>query len=156
MPFKRRIPLAGIFAALLLPVFGGPGFAAEDPAAPHTLPTITVTAQKREENVQEIPSSVGVVSEQTIEEKNIREVRDLSHMAPNLNITTSGGSGTYSYFGIRGRTNSNSDIDPTVTLAPTSRNRAKTGVERSPSRIRYTPVIVIQISPLLTAAMATR
>ncbi|MDR1660339.1 MAG: TonB-dependent receptor, partial [Desulfovibrio sp.] len=116
MPIKHCVPLAGLFAALLLPAFGGRSLAAENPAAPHTLPTITVTAQKREENVQEVPSSVGVISDQTIEEKNIREVRDLSHMVPNLNIFTSGGPATYSYFGIRGRSNSPNDIDPTVTV----------------------------------------
>ncbi|MDR3175025.1 MAG: TonB-dependent receptor [Desulfovibrio sp.] len=107
------LALSGIFAC------AAPAFAAEPPAQPspaYTMPTVTVTAQKREENVQEVPASVGVIDDRAIEERNIREFRDLSGMSPNLNITTAGGPVTYTYLGMRGRINSNSDMDPTVTV----------------------------------------
>ena len=119
MSHKFFFALAGILVFSL--AGGGMAFSAEPPAGTsspmaYTMPTITVTAQKREENVQEVPLSVGVISEQTIEEKNIREFKDLSRMAPNLNITTSGGAVNYTHFGIRGRINTTSDVDPTVTV----------------------------------------
>ena len=37
-------------------------FAAEQNEATYTTPAVTVTAQKRDENVQQVPSSVGVIS----------------------------------------------------------------------------------------------
>ncbi|MDR0548836.1 MAG: TonB-dependent receptor [Deltaproteobacteria bacterium] len=82
------------------------------------LEPIRVTAQKREENIQEISVAVSVISERGIEEKGIKQFQDLSAIAPNLYITTSGGAATYTYVGIRGRTNNSSggDIDPTVTV----------------------------------------
>ncbi|MDR2820350.1 MAG: TonB-dependent receptor [Desulfovibrio sp.] len=118
MPFKCSFPIAGIIALLLL--FSGSASAAETPAqgvsAPHTLPTVTVTAQKREENVQQVPESVGVISDTVLEEKRIQEFLDLSQKVPNLNIATSGGPATYTYIGIRGRTNDSGDVEPPVTV----------------------------------------
>ena len=80
-----------------------------------TLPDITVTAQKRTENVQQVPSSVGVISSQHVEDNRITSFSDLDKAVPNLKIGDSG-PGTYSYFGIRGRINGSMDVDPTVTV----------------------------------------
>ncbi|MDR1109885.1 MAG: TonB-dependent receptor [Deltaproteobacteria bacterium] len=97
--------------------------AALDPAEPKAadqelaLDSIRVTAQKREEDVQEIPASINVIGERAIEEKGIRQFQDLHTLVPNMTITSSGGGATYTYMGIRGRVNSSGgDIDPTVTV----------------------------------------
>lgn len=82
---------------------------------PHTMPVITVTAQKRKENVQQIPSSIGVLSDTAMTERRINEFNELSDMVPNLKISNAGGA-TYSYFGMRGRINGTGDMDPTITV----------------------------------------
>jgi iron complex outermembrane receptor protein len=79
------------------------------------LPTITVTAQKRAENIQQVPSSVGMISSQEVEQRRITTFADLNKIVPNLKIGDAG-PGTYTYFGIRGRINGSMDVDPTVTV----------------------------------------
>jgi iron complex outermembrane receptor protein len=80
-----------------------------------TMPTITITAQKRAENIQQVPSSVGVISSQEVEQRRITTFSDLNKAVPNLTIGDAG-PGTYTYFGIRGRINGSMDVDPTVTV----------------------------------------
>ena len=60
----------------------------------HELGTMTVTAQKQEENVQEVPVSITVFNEQDIEDMKIESVIDLADFIPNLMIYEPGGSGT--------------------------------------------------------------
>ena len=50
------------------------------------LETITVTAQKQEENVQEVPMSISVFNELDIEDKKIQSVRDIDDFVPNFMI----------------------------------------------------------------------
>lgn len=82
----------------------------------YALSVMTVTAQKREENVQEVPASIGVFTGQDLELRGVTEISDLSGITPNLYISSVGGAATFSYLGIRGRVNSVGDIDPTVTV----------------------------------------
>ena len=58
----------------------------------YELETMTVTAQKQEENVQEVPVSITVFSEQDIEDKKIESVREIADFVPNLMIFDFGGS----------------------------------------------------------------
>jgi iron complex outermembrane receptor protein len=62
----------------------------------YELETITVTAQKQEENVQEVPISVSVFNELDIEDKKIESVRDMVDFVPNLALIESGSSGANS------------------------------------------------------------
>jgi len=55
-----------------------------------SLDTITVTANKQEENIQDVPMSITAFDEFTLEDKNIASVRDLSDYVPNLVLTSSG------------------------------------------------------------------
>jgi iron complex outermembrane receptor protein len=57
------------------------------------LETITVTAQKQEENIQEVPVSVTVMSQTEIEDRNIESIGELSHYVPNFMINNEGASG---------------------------------------------------------------
>ena len=66
-----------------------------------SLDTITVTANKQEENIQEVPMAITVFDEFTIEDKNITSVRDLADYVPNL-ILTNQGTSTYARPAMRG------------------------------------------------------
>ena len=49
-----------------------------------SLESITVTAQKREENVQDVPISMSILSDMFINDAGIKDVTDLSFFTPNL------------------------------------------------------------------------
>ena len=121
-PVHRTCPpvtlLLALILALVLPCRAAQaddppdaGAAKED----YVLETVKVTAQKREENVQEIPGSVSVLSDVTLEQSRVTKIKDLEALAPNLYFGTAG-EGTHAFVSIRGRGNSQSDIDPTVTI----------------------------------------
>lgn len=61
-----------------------------------TLEEITVSANKMEENIQDVPQSISVIDEYTIEEKGIKNIRDIIKEIPNMN--TSSLDGTYVNF----------------------------------------------------------
>src|SRR5688572_7731675 len=50
---------------------------------------VVVTAQKRAENVQDVPISVTAHNAETLRAAGVNDVRDLRRITPNLNITTS-------------------------------------------------------------------
>ncbi len=54
------------------------------------LPEITVTAQKREENLSDVPVSVNVISPEVIQPNNINKIADLTEFVPNLTMTETG------------------------------------------------------------------
>ncbi|KIX11044.1 TonB-dependent receptor [Dethiosulfatarculus sandiegensis] len=111
---KKGITLG--LAVALLGWMTSPALAKEGGAGNFQLETMEVSAQKRTENVQEVPISVDVIDEVALEEAGIRQFLELNRVVPNLTISSSGGATTYSYVGIRGRISSGTDVDPTVTL----------------------------------------
>jgi iron complex outermembrane receptor protein len=60
---------------------------------PVEIEQMTVTAQKQEENVQEVPVSITVFGEQDIEDRKIESIRELADFVPNLMIYQHGVSG---------------------------------------------------------------
>jgi len=54
---------------------------------------ITVTAQKQEENVQEVPISISVFNDQTIEDTKIESMFDIADFVPNFTMLDFGGAG---------------------------------------------------------------
>jgi iron complex outermembrane receptor protein len=102
-------------AAMLLGWMVSPAMAEETKSDVYRLEPVEVTAQKREENVQQVPMSVGVINDVKLEESGIDEVSDLYRIIPSLYMSNSGASLT-SYVGMRGRINGPTDVDPTVTL----------------------------------------
>ncbi len=90
---KKRFLQAGvvtaIFAVALISSFFSAPFAAaqeEKDRGEYELETMTVTAQKQEENVQEVPVSITVFGEQDIEDKKIESVWEIADFVPNLMI----------------------------------------------------------------------
>ena len=52
---------------------------------------IIVTAQKREQNLQDVPIVVNVVSGQQLQDAGVRDVKDLQVLTPGLSVTSSTG-----------------------------------------------------------------
>jgi len=102
---------------------GAPGlaFAADatstaqaDVSAAATSDVVVVTAQKRAENVQDVPLSIVAVSGAQMQAKGVTNVTDLQKLAPNLSFSTTAQSAGV-YFRIRGiGAGSNAAIDPSV------------------------------------------
>jgi len=93
------MPLAtAICLAMTVPVFAqdaaqnpaqGPG-ATTTPAKPKTLESVTVTAQKREENLQKVPISLQVIDTDKLQELHIAEFNDYVKYLPSVSYTTTG------------------------------------------------------------------
>src|SRR5262245_22860442 len=77
----------GSVGGLLLAVAGvgiaGPVFA----AAENPIETITVTAQKEEQELQSVPISVKVITDQTLQEINADGLKDIVRLVPSLSMT---------------------------------------------------------------------
>lgn len=101
--------LAKAVAVALPVIFSGEAFA--------QLEEVIVTAQKRAENVQDVPIAITNISAQSISEAGINDIADLTSVAPSLNFTQ-GSSGRNSSLRIRGLgTDSfNVGIEPSVSI----------------------------------------
>ena len=69
----KRNGIAGILAAVLLSAWSLPAGAEET----YKLDPVLVTAEKRTENVQDVPVSVTAISEQQIKDSGIRSIQDV-------------------------------------------------------------------------------
>ncbi|BBO85451.1 TonB-dependent receptor [Desulfosarcina ovata subsp. sediminis] len=58
-----------------------------------TLGTMTVTAQKQEENVQDVPMCITVFSDQDIDDKKIKSISEIADFVPNFMVFNEGGPG---------------------------------------------------------------
>ena len=56
-----------------------------------TLEAVTVTAQKREENLQKVPISIQVLGNQQLEQQNVADFADYAKLIPSLSYGTAGG-----------------------------------------------------------------
>ena len=93
----KRNGIAGILAVVLLSAWSLPAGAEET----YKLDPVLVTAEKRTENVQDVPVSVTAISEQQIKDSGIRSIQDVARQVPNLFIANWGFRGN-SYAFIRG------------------------------------------------------
>src|SRR5579862_5138261 len=69
-----------------------------------TLSEIVVTAQKREQDLQDVPISLTAVTQQSLEANRITSVIDLSSVVPNLAARPSAGGSQLPAFTMRGIT----------------------------------------------------
>ncbi len=95
--------------ALLLAIAAPPALAQEDDAISEAdkndaqaLATITVTARKREETLQEVPVAVTAFSEAKLDELNVEDLSDLDAFVPNLTVYAARGSSSTITAYIRG------------------------------------------------------
>lgn len=63
---------------------------------------IVVTAQKREQNLQEVPLAITAISGERLEQMQVTDTRDLSGLAPNVTIVQGTVSNSAAVFSIRG------------------------------------------------------
>jgi outer membrane receptor protein involved in Fe transport len=77
--------------ALVLAISGGGAAAsawAADTAAQPTLTEIIVTAQKREQNIQDVPISVIALSAQQLRDGGVTDIKNLQALTPGLTVTS--------------------------------------------------------------------
>ncbi len=97
----RLFPLCGRSAVLLALLLASPAWAAEtDGSDVYQLPTVTVTAEKRETDVQKTPAAITVLSETRLEDAGIDTVDKVMQRAPNLFLSR--GPGGVSQMSMRG------------------------------------------------------
>jgi iron complex outermembrane receptor protein len=82
----RRRWRAGLAVSALWAAGAPSTLFAADTAADNTLVEITVTAEKRSENVQDVPISITAFSETAIRNKGITDLHGLSALIPNVNL----------------------------------------------------------------------
>lgn len=95
---RRRCPAPLPLAAAVALAIAGPAWAQSAPAAaspqerePRTLGTVTVTAQKREENLQKVPISLQVLGSTQLEQQDVQDFKDYAKLIPSLSYGTAGG-----------------------------------------------------------------
>ena len=87
-------PLAVAVFASLVAMSAMPAFAQDAAPAPKkqeeakTLDTLVVTAQKREEQLQDVPVVVTALSEEVLQDTGVRDVKDLQVLVPGLTVTS--------------------------------------------------------------------
>ena len=73
--------------ALIALIGWGPSVSAQ--TAPEGLEEVVVTAQKRKENLQEVPISITALSETALTDNNLHSIQDLAGYVPSLVVTNS-------------------------------------------------------------------
>src|SRR3989344_925086 len=87
MKLRKWAPSAAVLAAVCV---AGQVEAQETEAS--EVDVVIVTAQKREQNLQDVPIVVNVVSGQQLQDAGVRDVKDLQVLTPGLSVTSSTGS----------------------------------------------------------------
>ncbi|WP_271678406.1 TonB-dependent receptor [Thermomonas mangrovi] len=90
-PKRRRLALAVVAALATSPAL--PAMAQDAAQAPaqqeaKTLDKLVVTAQKREEALQDVPVVVTALSEEILKDTGVRDVKDLQVLVPGLTVTS--------------------------------------------------------------------
>jgi iron complex outermembrane receptor protein len=105
---RRGLLAAALLALLLAPGAArgadGPDAAAQENAATQ-LPTVVVTAQKREENVQKVPMSITVVTDEAIHDSGVKDTSELMRYIPNAFVRDAGNYHQVNIRGVGGFTN---------------------------------------------------
>lgn len=111
IPVRRCLLAAAVLQALIVvPVVAqttsGTGKQAGKSEAvskePVALKAVVVTAQRRSQNLQDVPLAVTAIDEAQLNARGIANVADLSSVAPNLQVSTAPGDATASQIAIRG------------------------------------------------------
>ncbi|HKX77915.1 MAG TPA: TonB-dependent receptor [Novosphingobium sp.] len=90
---RNRAALLGCCAVVALAT-GGQALAQEAEADSFGVTDIVVTAQKREQSMQDVPVAITAISSEALQVNRIESVMDLGAQAPNLNVrATAGGVG---------------------------------------------------------------
>ena len=80
-----RRAVVGALALVTLPAWSQQE---AEPQETRTIDTIIVTAQKREQSLQDVPIVVTAVSEQMLRDTGVKDIKDLSILTPGLLVTS--------------------------------------------------------------------
>ena len=81
--------LVGLMGFSSLPVLAQDAAkTADKKTEPKTLDALVVTAQKREEVMQNVPIAVTALSQQTLQDTGVRDIKDLQILVPGLTVTS--------------------------------------------------------------------
>jgi iron complex outermembrane receptor protein len=95
----RTALMASVATSLLLAA--GTAAAQEQAAEPEAVEEVTVTAQKREERLQDVPLSVAVVQAETLDAFKMNQVTDIERLVPAVTLTNAAGPRNFGFF-VRG------------------------------------------------------
>jgi len=87
----RRVPLrqgVALVLAISSAIVTGSSWAQQQAANPPVLTEIIVTAQKREQNIQDVPISVIALSAQQLKEGGVTDIKNLQALTPGLTVTS--------------------------------------------------------------------
>lgn len=115
MVAMRSAKTASVGAGALLGLVHAPAMAQEEVAETRILQTVTVTATKREQTLQDVPVAVSVVDHTVIEKADIQDLGDLQSIVPSLRVGQLQSSANTNFI-IRGFGNgaNNAGIEPSV------------------------------------------
>jgi iron complex outermembrane receptor protein len=106
--FLSASALCGCLALIAAPAY------AQEETSSDGLGDIVVTAQKRSENVQDVPLAISAVGSQYLESRGVASIDALGSIAPNVKIERAPSSKTISQISIRGSVT----INPAITWEP--------------------------------------
>lgn len=106
-PVKPLVIATGL-AAVAVPLSS---LSAENPE----LEEVVVTAQKRQQNLQETPIAISVFDADALENQGIADVEDITMYVPNVQVAESPGGSTGATIGVRGSVT----VNPAITWEPT-------------------------------------
>ncbi|WP_321413845.1 TonB-dependent receptor [uncultured Desulfobacter sp.] len=86
-----------LIIAILLPVFSmaRPGLAQIPKEASQIIDDVVVTAEKRKQMLKEVPVSITVIDDLEIQDRNVRDVKDIFNLVPNLSVSSQNQNVTY-------------------------------------------------------------
>jgi len=85
----RHLLRASASAAVLSAVMASAAFAQDEPAADeNTVDSIIVTANKREQNLQDVPATVTALSSELLQDSGVKDIKDLTILTPGLTVTS--------------------------------------------------------------------
>jgi iron complex outermembrane recepter protein len=87
---RVRMALAPLFGLALIPQFAGAQTVEPSSDAEVSGAVIVVTAQKREENVQDVPASISVLGDEQIEKFQARQLSDFAAYIPGMQVDSGG------------------------------------------------------------------
>ena len=115
--FRNLSPLAILAGATALtPLFATSALGQNQPQSSNTaehnsrIEEIIVTAQKRAENVQNVPISITAISAEELKNRSVTQLSDLQSATPNVTFSTTAQGTLASTVGIRGLRNSNIEL----------------------------------------------
>ena len=134
---QHRVLALAVFAALGSMGQAHAQEAASPPATeePTTLATMTVTAQKREEAMQDVPIMLTALPEQLLQDTGVRDIKDVQLLVPGLHVssTTNEAQTTARIRGV-GTNGDNAGLESAVGVVIDGVYRPRTGVERHQRR----------------------